>query len=351
MAAICRQMQAMTETSALLPMTDRPLRSKARARARRDRLVLWGLMGLMALGVAGLAQATGWRELAVQLARITPGQIALLLGLSLVNYLLRGLRWHLFARRLGLQTGLGQDLRHFLGGFAMSVTPGRLGELVRMRWIRRETGWSFERTAPLALADRASDLAAMGLLLAVMLGLSGADIAWGRPVAALALVASVVVTQPVLLNALAGLGWRLSGRFGRLFAGLRRAARSLARFRSPGVLLLAAVLGALGWMAEGAAFWLLLGWMGADVSLPTATAIFLFSALAGGLTGAPGGIGGAEAAMLALLTLQGVAVETALPATLIIRATTLWFAIAIGLVVFPWAEKLSLRGRYALEGN
>ena len=46
-------------------------------------------------------------------------------------------------------------MRHFFGGFAMSVTPGRVGELIRMRWMRRETGRSFERTAPLVLADRA----------------------------------------------------------------------------------------------------------------------------------------------------------------------------------------------------
>ena len=66
-----------------------------------------------------------------------------MLGLSLINYGLRGLRWHVFASRLGLGTGVFQNLRHFVGGFAMSVTPGRIGELIRMRWIKRETGWAF----------------------------------------------------------------------------------------------------------------------------------------------------------------------------------------------------------------
>ena len=68
-------------------------------------------------------------------------------------------------------------------------------------------------------------------------------------------------------------------------------------------------------------------------------AIFLFSSIAGGLTGAPGGVGGAEAAMIALLSLEGIPLEVSIPATLIIRVTTLWFAIAIGLVVFPFAER------------
>ena len=109
----------------------------------------------------------------------------------------------------------------------------------------------------------------------------------------------------------------------------------------------AAVLGFVGWLAEGYAFHLLLMWMGADVGFWMAVAIFVFSTLAGGLTGAPGGVGGAEAAMIALLTLEGVPLEVSIPATLIIRVTTLWFAIGLGLLVFPAAERISMKGAHA----
>ncbi len=337
----------MNQTSTAIPMPAPQLRNTA----RRERLVFLGLIGLVLAGLIAAIAATGWHEVWAQVRRISPGQFFALLGLSLVNYLARSLRWHLFARKLGLNTGLLQDLRHFIGGFAMSVTPGRVGELVRMRWIRRETGWSFERTAPLMLADRASDLAAMGVLLALTLALSTKGIAFGAPVAALALTGAVIVTRPGLLNALASLGYRTVGRLGRLFVRVRRAARSLAAFSTPAVMAASALLGALGWMAEGYAFHLLLVWMGADIGLAKATAIFIFSALAGGLTGAPGGVGGAEAAMVALLALEGVPMEVSLPATAIIRVTTLWFAIGLGLMVFPWAEKYSLRGEHALERN
>ena len=108
------------------------------SRRLRDRLLLAGLLALVGLGLVGLAAKTGWDETLAQIGKLGFGQIVVLLGLSLVNYVFRGLRWHLLARRLGLETGLLQDMRHFLGGFAMSVTPGRVGELVRMRWLRRE---------------------------------------------------------------------------------------------------------------------------------------------------------------------------------------------------------------------
>ena len=320
-------------------------------RRARETVVMAIILLALAAGLTGLALATGWRETLAELKRVGWSQFSVLLLLSLVNYLFRGVRWHIFARRLGLHTTLIQNLRHYLGGFAMTVTPGRVGELVRMRWLRRETGWQFARTAPLVLVDRASDLAAMAVILGIGVGLSVNGIAGALPVTFAAIAAAVVATRPKMLAALADIGYRLTGRWPRLFARVRSAARSLARFSGPGVLTFAALIGALGWFAEAYAFYLLLGWLGADIRLGTAAAIFIFSTLAGGLTGAPGGVGGAEAAMVALLALEGIPLETGLAATVIIRATTLWFAILIGLVVFPFAEAHSKKVRDALERN
>jgi len=173
-----------------------PPSGAGRSRKLRDGLILVALLGLFLAGVSALFAATGWEEVWTQIARLSWAQVALLLCLSLMNYLLRGVRWHLFSRRLGLPTRMGQSLRHFLGGFAMTVTPGRVGELVRMRWLRRETGWAVERTAPLVLIDRATDLAAMGLMLGLALSLTTIGMKAAVPVAILAIVAAYVATNP-----------------------------------------------------------------------------------------------------------------------------------------------------------
>lgn len=308
----------------------------------RDLLLIGGLVSLVLIGLAGLALATGWKETTAALRSLSSVEIIALLALSLVNYGLRGLRWHLFATRLGLPTGLAQNIRHFLGGFAMSVTPGRIGELVRMRWLQRETGWSFDRTAPLVLVDRASDLAAMAILLALALAFSTTGVIGAAPVAILALIAAFVATRPSLMRMVGDSAHIATARrFPRPFARVRRAAKSLSAFQGPSVLVAAGTIGVVGWLAEGWAFYLLLVWMGADIGFWTAVGIFIFATLAGGITGAPGGLGGAEAAMVALLVGYGTPLEIALPATLIIRLTTLWFAIAIGLLIFPIAEQRS----------
>ncbi|AKS45303.1 conserved hypothetical protein [Octadecabacter temperatus] len=321
--------------------------TKGPARRWRDIALLGLLFAFVIAGLVGLAVATGWEETKHQLMQLTLSQIVILLALSLVNYLFRGARWHLFSNRLGLSTTLIQDLRHFLGGFAMSVTPGRVGELIRMRWLKRETGWAVERTAPLVLMDRASDLAAMALILAGGIALSAGGIKMAMPVALLALAAAFVATRPKLLAACVTLLYRTIGKFPRLMARVRSAARSLTVFSSGPIMAAALALGLIGWVAEGYAFHLLLMWMGADIGFAKAIAIFTFSTLAGGLTGAPGGVGGAEAAMVALLSLEGIPLDVSIPATAVIRLTTLWFAILIGVAVFPMAERISQKAATA----
>ena len=296
---------------------------------RHWRQSLWiiGMAALVLVGIIGLALAGDWQHDWLIALRIGWPQFGALLALSLINYTLRGLRWHIFARRLGLQTGVLQNFRHYFGGFAMPVTPGKVGELVRMLWLRRETGWSLESTAPLALLDRAADLAAMAVLLGIAVALSATGVTGAVPVTLLALAAAYVSTRPNLLAGIASAAYRIVGRWPRFFARIRAAARSLGRFTNRSLLAVSTLLGVMGWFAEGYAFYLLLNWMGADVSLSLAISIFVFSTIAGNMTGAPGGLGGAEAAMVALLSIEGVPLDVSLPATAVIRLTTLWFAI------------------------
>lgn len=312
----------------------------------RSTLLVLGLFLLC--GALAFMTASG-EDIWHQVTRLTLTQMALLLGLSLINYFSRALRWFLYARAIGVPLGLIQTMRHYLGGFALTMTPGRLGELIRVRWIGRETGASVEMTAPLVLIDRAADLASTALLLTASIVLMAGGIAGAVPVVVLALSAAIIATRPRLFRWTVTRIWKVVGRAPRLFARARRASKTLKPFSNPMVAVPALSLGFVGWFAEGYAFYLLLDWMGAPIPLWTCVGIFVFSMMTGGATGLPGGVGGAEAAMLALLALQGVPLEVALPATAIIRVTTLWFAVGLGFITFPWAESASKRGAYALE--
>jgi len=85
------------------------------------------------LGLAVLSDAATIRD---GLHRLGPGQWLALLGLSLLNYALRFLRWHGYLLALGARVGIGRDLLIYVAGFAFTVTPGKAGEAVRSLYLR-----------------------------------------------------------------------------------------------------------------------------------------------------------------------------------------------------------------------
>jgi uncharacterized protein (TIRG00374 family) len=319
----------------------RPTAVVAEAVARRLSVTGWLLLAFVLL-LAVFIGLSGWQRTLDALARIGVAQFLFLCLLAGMHYLVRALRWHMLVRSAGVRTTLLRNALHFFGGFAMTATPGRLGELIRLRWLSRDTGESFGRLLPIALADRAIELASMVLLIATALAATrlGTGAVWGPIVMGLILV--WIFCRPRLLEAIITGTWKLIGRrYSRLFVRLRRLTRRLTPFMDLKVFLPALAIGIVGWFLEGLAFWFLLHWLEVPISLATATAIFLVAILSGALSGLPGGFGGTEATAVALLLLQGVSTDLAILAIALIRIATLWFAVAIGLLVFPVAEMRS----------
>ena len=105
------------------------------------------------------------------------------------------------------------------------------------------------------------------------------------------------------------------------------------RCHTPGMLLTTTVLSILAWGAEALAFALVLHLLG--VTIPVSLAVFIYAAsmIAGALSFLPGGLGGAEATMIGLLAACGAPHPESVAATILIRMTTLWFAVALGIVL------------------
>ena len=88
----------------------------------------------------------------------------------------------------------------------------------------------------------------------------------------------------------------------------------------------------VAWGAEAIAFYWVLDWLGAEITLSFAIFVYALSMLVGALSFLPGGLGSAEAVMISLLVLKGMSTPDAIAATVFIRLATLWFAVLIGLV-------------------
>ncbi len=300
-----------------------------------QKLVRRVLLGV-AVGVAVYLGFSIWadaRQVGAALRTFSWGALGWALVLALSNYLIRFLRWQMYLRRLSLDVPTVESFLVFIAGFSLTVTPGKVGEVLKSFLLRQTRGIPATRTAPIIVAERLTDL--VGLLLLSAAGAFTLDVDRRFLVAAALVIVLglVVVSVESLAMRFVRLGERLpvirrmEGRLESFYRGTRDLLR-------PGPLFLGVALSTAAWWMECAAFFCIVrGFQGADLDLQPATFIYASMTIAGALSFLPGGLGVTEAEMLALLgrLATGVGRGTAAAATFLTRLCTLWFAVALGL--------------------
>ncbi|WP_293396599.1 UbiA family prenyltransferase, partial [Nevskia sp.] len=122
-------------------------------------------------------------------------------------------------------------------------------------------------------------------------------------------------------------------------AGLAKLLRASKTLLLPGRLAGGLLLGLVAWGVEGLALYWICQSLAISIALPAAVGVYGMAVLAGGLAFfMPGGLGGMEVAMPALLVAEGAPLATAVIAMLLCRLATLWFAVLLGLIAAAWLE-------------
>lgn len=285
-----------------------------------------------ALFYVGFAAYSGLRQVVDALDRYAWATALGALALASLNYLLRFAKWELFLRRLGVRIPIADSFGIFLSGFSLTVTPGKVGEVLKAYLLREAHGVPMARTAPIVVAERLTDLIALALLALVGVG----ALAGGERVAWVALGLVAVAVACVASERLAHAAIDLVGAVpivGRMAPKLREFYAATRALLAPAPLGGATALSVVAWLCECVAFWLVLrGFPGAAASLKLCTFIYATMTVAGALSFLPGGLGVTEIGMVKLLVAQahGVSGATAAAATFVTRLCTLWFAVLLG---------------------
>jgi glycosyltransferase 2 family protein len=301
----------------------------------------WILLAvIVAIGAAAIATLGDVRQLAARLGQFRPAAFAAALGLALVNYTLRFARWQLYLRRQALAVPAGASALVFGAGLSLSITPGKVGELVKSYLLRERFAIPATRTAPIVVAECVTDLVA--LLVLAVIGAAAYGVAPGLVAAAAVVVAAglLLVAWPRPAHAAIAVA-TYPARLRRFRAPLHQLHAGLAGLCHPRTLIPATALALPAWAAECVGFaQIVAGFPGAHLDLGLAVAIYAATTIAGALSFLPGGLGVTEGAMAALLVrATGLDAATALDATLLTRLATLWFAVLLGVACLPLAQR------------
>jgi len=276
--------------------------------------------------------------------------LPLILGLVIVNFVLREVKWDFFRRMAGIQVPRLGSFLVFFSGYSMAISPGRVGELIKPFMYKEYFGKKMRRSIPLVFCERISDLLGM-IIIAVasvvpfMHGVASAkatDATAGNATQALIytlLAASVVVMaggiwlarSKRLVYAIMAMGNRVP-RLRPTLKHLRHLYFATYPLLTVRNLAVASVLGAVSWSFECLALKLILSGVGVhDVTFLQLAFVFCMATIVGGFFFfLPGGLGGFEVAALSLMALLGIGEYSRGPAVLLIRFCTLFFAVALG---------------------
>ncbi len=311
-----------------------------RARQMITHILLWLTAGCLVYALAGLL--LGWRDFQLGLSRFPLDSLPLLVGLTLINYLLRFGRWSLYLRHLSLPVPTRESWALYFATFAMVVTPGKLGEIYKAIHLHDRRSVPLAAGFSIVVAERLADILAIILLMSVGL------FWWDGPFAG---TTAKVAASSIIVLALASLR---SGRLQRaLVARLARAPKLrdhadnvrdslnwLPRLTGGRVAAQSILLSLLAWAAECLSLWVICDRLGYDIGIGPAVFTYAAATLAGSLAFLPGGLGGTEAVLVILLTGLDLPRGVALSVALLVRLLTLWFAVFIGVAVFIGARRI-----------
>jgi uncharacterized protein (TIRG00374 family) len=281
----------------------------------------------------------GYDALAANLAKLNVATFAVCLVLMVWQVGGRFLRWIWYARCLGLKLSLREGALFYAAGLGMTMTPGRLGELLRLWLLEKRFAVPYRRIAGLYVMDRISDATTYFILFAIgsLTYQHSSPVAWGGMVIVGLII--LVLMKPWPAFALLKASYAILGKGRKQVLWLRRAIRNTSTLSQPRVFLPGLAVGTIGWLAAPGVLKVALFQMGVDLPFLHATAIYAAGALVGGATMLPGGGGGTEAVLISLLGVSGVPIDAAVAAVIVTRVTFLWAPVGLGIIALPVAMK------------
>lgn len=270
-------------------------------------------------------------------------QFPILISMALISYGLRYFRWYLFLKWSGNSSPIIGGLLAYLSGFALTATPGKVGELLRIRYFGR-LGVSADRVFSAFVFERVLDLI-------IVFGLSSLSITSGGLFWVVCYFISLVLIFFIIFTifpeAISHIGVFLLHKklykFSRLFdffTNVFLGCRSWFKF---GPILIGLLVGVLAWSITSFTFVYLLSQLNIKIPWLAAFSTYPMAMLAGAASMLPGGVGSTEAAIVFQLKWFGIDAALAFFVAVIIRLSTIWLSVLLGFFSIIIQEYLHTR--------
>lgn len=255
---------------------------------------------------------------------------------SLVLYVGRFFKWHVFLKMLGINLSVHVTFPIFFAGLSMGLTPGKVGEVIKCYLLEKATGVVFSKSAATIVAERATGVLGCFCLLTTSLICAGGDY---LEHVFFAIILFLGVVFAILF---------FKRNFAAAIIDKIVNIKCFRKYQKPINIFYVGVISLFGlkgffvgivvsfsyWLMECMLFYTLMCGIGVDIGLIKAIICLTSVSIFGGLTMLPGSIGVLEGGLLSILLYNGIAFSDASVIVLLHRFFAMWSVIIIGGIIF-----------------
>jgi len=269
--------------------------------------------------------------------------IPLILLLTPLSWVVLFIRWKLLLKKSNIILPNNKNFELYLSGFALSVTPGKIGELLKSQLYKEILGVPRRVTIPLIILERLYNL--IGLTLILILGI------WFFEINVSITIILIIFTTFIFIlisnkkfyhKFLALLG---KIKFTANYSKYLLESYDVVKGGTRGIIVFyASSLSMVFWLIHCTIAYLVFLSFGIDfLNFLNVISIYATSTIFGAISFLPEGIGIMEGSFVGLLTRHGVEISIAIPLIILIRIFTLWFNVIGGFIALKLSGSLSVK--------
>jgi len=267
--------------------------------------------------------------------------IPIILLLTTSGWFVIFFRWHLLLRNAKIFIPIKDSFLIFTSGFALTIIPGKVGELIKSQLLKTKFGIARSKTVPIVILEQF--YTAAGIVTLSFFGIWYFELGsyvLGVFTAALVFV-FVLLSSRKAFNKIASLleKRKFTSKFVEPLSSSYDAIKN--GIRGP-ITFYALGLSVLFWLMEAISIYFILLAFGVEtIEFLTIISTYTTSIMLGILSFLPIGVGVVEGTLASFFAMHGIDVSLALTIVIVIRLFTRWYGVSFGFIALKLSGGLS----------
>lgn len=298
------------------------------------KFILSLLLGIIVISIIFLLNDT--KNIVNIFDKITTRGIFILFICSVLIYFGRFLKWCVFLRALKIKLPLIENIKIFLSGLSMGLTPGKLGEILKSYILKKKYRIDFSLTAPTVFVERLTGVIGcfiLCMITSIMLN-EGNIYSYVFFILMITVVSFIIIVfkSPkcfqYILDKISNIKFLV-----KKIDVFRNFYEGMLNLLNIKIFFICINISILYWGMESILFYNILKAFNVDIDVINSIFMITSISIIGGLSFMPGSLGTLEGGLIAVLVYKGISFDLASVITILHRFFAMWLIIIIGAVI------------------